>query len=358
MSAELVDLGIVLARLLRRWRRYAAVALIAGAAMYGITFLMPTWYRSRTVLLPPEESESMIPGLSAFRFLTRMPSIAGTEYATTGDVYRAILLSRSVMQTVADRFGLAAVYHTRGDENTVKELRNHVKVTLGADGLLTIEVEDRDKGRAAGMANSFATELDRFNVERRNSEAKRTRIFLERRVAETDSASRRSEASLQAYQESHHVVAPIESQSASVAPLADLMARQTSIQVQLAVLRTYLRDDNERVLQLKTELDELNRRIGQAPQVVGELARLIRDVRLYQQTYTLLVAQLEDARLREAMDTPTITILDEAVPVSKRARPLRGIWALAAAVLAAGIAVVWDERRGASLHVTSGSRVA
>jgi uncharacterized protein involved in exopolysaccharide biosynthesis len=358
MSTDSPDLGAVLARLLRRWRRYVAVAVIAGGSMYGITFLMPTWYRSRAVLLPPEDSESMVPGLSAFRFLTRMPSIAGTEYATTGDVYRAILMSRTVMQSVADTFGLAAVYHTRDNEKTIKELRNHVKVTLGADGLLTIDVEDRDRIRAARMANAFDSELDRFNVERRNTEAKRTRIFLERRVADTDSASRRAERGLQAYQELHHVVAPIESQSASVAPLADLMARQTALQVQLAVLRTYLRDDNERVLQIRTELEELNRRIGQAPQVVGDLARLIRDVRLYQQTYTLLVAQLEDARLREAMDTPTITILDEAVPVNKRARPLRGIWALAAAALAMAATIVWDERRGASLHVASGTRVA
>lgn len=353
-----MDLGLLLNRLLARWRRYTLVALLAGAAMYGTTFLMPTWYRSRAVLLPPEETDQPMAGLSAFRFLTRMPSIAGTEYSTTGDVYRAILTSRSVMQSIVDEFDLRSVYRTKDDEKTVKELRNHVRVTLGADGLIAIEVEDRARERAARIANAFAAQLDRFNVERRNTQAKRTRMFLDRRVAETDSASKHAEQALRAYQETHHVIAPVEAQAAAVAPLADLMARQVSLQVQLAVLRTYLHDDNDRVLQLRTELDELNRRIAQAPQVEGDLARLVRDVKLYQQTYALLVGQLEEARLRETMDTPTVTVLDEAVPVNKRARPLRGIWALAAAVLAATASIGWDEFRASRSNESARSRVA
>jgi uncharacterized protein involved in exopolysaccharide biosynthesis len=358
MATDSLDLGAALGRVLRRWRRYALITVLCGAAMYGITFLMPTWFHARAVLLPPEETDQPLSGLAAFQFLNRMPSIAGNEFHTTGDVYRAILLSRTIMQSIVDRFRLHDEYRLKEDEKAVKELRNHVKVTLGADGLLTIEVEDRDRDQAAHMANAFVGELDRFNVERRNSQAKRTRLFLERRVAETDSLSKHAEVALRAYQEQHHVIAPLEAEAASVGPLAELMARQVSLQVQLSVLRSYLREDNERVVQVRTELDGLNERIAQAPQVEGDLARLIRDVKLYQQSYALLVAQLEEARLRETMDTPTVTVLDEAVPIQKRARPLRGIWAIAAAMLAVAATVAWDEYRGARVDRASSSRVA
>lgn len=348
-----------LRRVLSRWRRYVVIGLLSGSAMYGLTFLMPTWYRSRAVLLPPEESDQMSSGTMAFRFLAKMPTIGGgTEYYTPGDVYRAILVSRSVMDAIVRRFDLVRLYRVRSVEKAVKELRNHVRVTLRADGLIAVDVEDRSRERAAQMANAMIEELDRYNVERRNTQARRTRIFLERRIAETDSLSKKTEAALRSYQETHHVVVPLDAQASAAAPLGELMARKVALEVQLSVLRSYLRESNERIVQLQNELDQLNGRLSQAPQLEGELARLIRDVRLHQQTYLLLTAQLEEARLREAMDTPTVAVLDDAVPVERRAYPLRAPWALAALVLAVAATVAWDERRSAPGEVPAQPRVA
>jgi uncharacterized protein involved in exopolysaccharide biosynthesis len=327
--------------------------------MYGFTFAMPNWYRSRAVLLPPEESDQMSSGTLAFRALARLPTIGGgTDYYTPGDVYRAILVSRSVMDAIVSRFDLVRVYRVGSREKAVKELRNHVRVTLRADGLITIDVDDRSRDRAAQMANAMVEELDRYNVERRNTQARRTRIFLERRIAETDSLSKRAEVSLRAYQEQHHVVVPLDAQAMAAAPLGELMARKIALEVQLSVLRSYLRENNERVVQLQNELEQLNVRLAQAPRLEGELARLIRDVKLHQQTYLLLTVQLEEARLREAMDTPTVAVLDDAVPVERRAYPLRVPWAIAALALAVAATVAWDERRAAPGHVKAHTRVA
>lgn len=351
MSEPGFDAGPILARILGRWRRYLLIGLLSAGAMYGLTFLMPPTYRSRAALLPPEETDQLGANLMAFRFMTRMPGLGGTtEYHTTGDVYRAILMSRTVLQSIVDQFDLRSVYRMKSNEKTLKNLRSNTKITLGADGLLAIEVEDRSRERAAAMANALIEELDRYNVERRNTQAKRTRMFLERRVGETDSLSKQAEAALRKYQEVHHVVAPVEMESAVVQPLAELMARKVALEVQLSVLRSYLREDNERVLQVRTELEQLNKRIGEAPRLENELSRLIRDVKLYQQTYILLTGQLEEARLRETMDTPTVTVLDYAVPVERRASPRRSLWALAALGLSVIACIAWDERRTTTTH--------
>jgi uncharacterized protein involved in exopolysaccharide biosynthesis len=225
---------------------------------------------------------------------------------------------------------------------------------LAADGTIAIEVEDRSRERAALMANAMIEELDRYNVEKRNSQAKRTRIFLENRVAETDSLSRMAEKLLRTYEEEHHIVAPVQAEASSVAPLADLMARQVALDVQLAVLRSYLHENNERVLQIRTELEQLNAQIARAPRIESEIGRLVRDVKIYQQTYVMLISQLEEARLRETMDTPTVSVLDEAVPVQKRARPLRAIWAGGALMLTVLALILWDQRH----LVGNGSREA
>lgn len=342
----LLDFGGLAARVGARGRRHVVNALAAGLVMYGLTWLMPPWYRATAVILPPEETEQAGGMFEMQRFLSRMPTFGAlSSFYTPADIFRAILLSRTVQQAVTERFDLQRVYHKPSTEKTLKEFRSHLRVVLNNDGTISVAVEDRSRERAAKMANTMIVELDRFNVERRNFQAKRTRIFLEHRVAETDSLSKLSEALLRRYQEQHHVVAPPEAENASVGPLADLMANKMNLEVQLSVLRSYLREDNERVVQMRMQLGGLNRRIAALPAVQTLLGRLMRDVRLYQQTYLLLSAQLEDARLRETMDTPTVTVLDTAVPPERRSKPVRVLWTGAAMALAALVSILLAERR-------------
>jgi uncharacterized protein involved in exopolysaccharide biosynthesis len=344
-STSVFEFGDLLARIGARWRRHVLTAVIAAAVVYGLTFMMPSWYRSNTVILPPEETEQLGSGLAMQRLLSHMPSISGLGNAyTAADVFQAILVSRTVSEAVAQRFGLMGVYHKKSMEKTVNEFRRHARVTLNPDGTISIGVEDRSRQRAADLANAMVYELDRFNVERRNFQAKRSRIFLERRVGDIDSLSKGSEALLRVYQERHHVVAPAEVEASNVGPLADLMAQRINLEVQLSVLRSYLREDNEGVIQTRSRLEQLDRQLATLPGVQNELARLSRDVRLYQEVYVLLSAQLEAARLREVMDTPTVTLLDPAVPTERRARPVRRLWAGAAFALAALASVLWNER--------------
>ena len=75
-----------------------------------------------------------------------------------------------------------------------------------------------------------------------------------------------------------------------------------------------------------------------------ELGRMMRDARVYQQVYLLLTSQLEDARFREAMDTPTVTVLDEALPPERKVRPVRWLWGIAGALVAGLTSLLWDER--------------
>ncbi|MNC98323.1 hypothetical protein D3C83_162490 [compost metagenome] len=52
-----------------------------------------------------------------------------------------------------------------------------------------------------------------------------------------------------------------------------------------------------------------------------------------QQVFLLLTAQLEEARIREAMDTPTIQILDPARPAEIPSWPRKSWIALSGALL-------------------------
>ena len=112
------------------------------------------------------------------------------------------------------------------------------------------------------------------------------------------------------------------------------------LEVRLGVLRSYLNEDNEQIVQTRTELDQLKERISSLPALESELSRLIRDQKIQEQLYLLLTSELEQARIRETMDTPTVQVLDVAVPPERPSRPRRLILTLAAGILGFSVAAV------------------
>ena len=343
--AEL-DLQSLTARVWRYRGRVIAASVTAGALALLIAFLLPNWYQAKVVILPPDESDLLSNLKFANRALTKFPQFGQiADFFTPADIFRATLKSRTTEEYVADKFALQRVYKLKSRQKTLKQLEVLTSIKLWGDGTISLTVEDRDPKRAAAMAMAYIEALDRFNIEKRNSSAHQVRLFLERRTAETDSLLHENERVLREYQEGHHTVAPTIG-STGVQSAADVMARKMMLQVRLGVLRTYLREDDQQVVQTRTELDQLNKQIGALPSLETELARLVRNYKVQEQLYLMLSSELEEARITELQDTPTVTVLDPAIPPERHSRPRRVTIALAAAFLAFLSSVTFVAVRG------------
>jgi tyrosine-protein kinase Etk/Wzc len=331
------DLAILLRRLGRNAGRVVAFAVLAGALAFAAGFLLPRWYRATAVILPPDESDLLGNLGMASRALGKFPTLGSIgEYFTPADIYKATLKSRMAQEYVAKRFDLQSVYRLRSRERTLKVLSLRTSVRLSPDGTISVSVDDRDPTRAAGMAEAYLQALDEFNIQKRTSQARRTREFLERRLLETDSLLRVSETRLRDYQQAHHVVAPAPNGGTDAASpaAADVLARKMLLEVRLGVLRSYLREDAEQVVQTRTELEQLKSRIAALPVLREDLGRLTRDAMVQEQLYVLLTTELEQARIQELRDTPTVQVLDAPVPPERPARPRKLVLAAVASLLA------------------------
>ena len=337
-----LDIRAVMVAAWRERGRIAVTTVATALITLGIAFLLPRWFRAQAVILPPEESDLLSNMALAQRALTKFPAFGIlSDYFTPADIFKAVLLSRSVQEALVDRFDLQNLYKQKSRENTLKTLKAHYRVKLNPDGTISVTVEDRDPRRAAQMANAFLEELDRYNIEKRNSQARRTREFLERRVADTDSLLRRAETVLRKYQETQKAVAPVGPGTGDIQAAADVMSRKLALEVRLGVLRGYLQEDNDQVVQARTELEALNSRIATLPELQSDLARFTRDYKVQEQLLLLLTGELEQARIRETMDTPTVQVLDPAVPPERHSRPKRLIVSVLAGLLAFAGSVMW-----------------
>jgi uncharacterized protein involved in exopolysaccharide biosynthesis len=320
--------------LLRRHRRFVLLnTVLAALVAVVVSLLLPKWYTARAVLLPPAEEE-MAGGLS--QLLPRgFGAIKLPGAPTLSDLFVSVLKSRTVGEHLVGRFDLLRRYRQKDVERALRELRKHTTIQLGEEGTISVAVEDRRPAIAASMANAYVEELDNFNRLTRSTSARRTRAFIEERLAVARQDLAAAEDRLRDYQQKRNVatVSPEARGEAEIG--ARLMAQKIALGVKASVLRQSLDESSEEVRRVNEELAAVGRQLAALPEAGVETMRLWRDLKVQEQVFELLTAQLEEARIRETRDTPTVQVLDPAAIPLHKSRPVR--WLIALAGLSLGL---------------------
>jgi uncharacterized protein involved in exopolysaccharide biosynthesis len=95
--------------------------------------------------------------------------------------------------------------------------------------------------------------------------------------------------------------------------------------------------------------------MARLPGIKQEGARLSLDIEIQRRVYTLLTAQLEEARLEQDRGVSSIAVLDAARAPTLRARPRRFMITLIALGTAVALAGVWVGLRVRSSYAPSGA---
>lgn len=326
---ETLRTEIVLDFLRQHWRRVLLWAVLGAAIGFAISYVIPPTYRATAVILPPEEDELTAALSLSRRSLGNLGALGKIgSYFTQADVALAILRSRTVHENVVRDLELETVYHSKNIEEAVRVLGKKVRVRISSDGSIAVSAEDKTSERAAAIANAFMSELDSYNQQFRSFRGRRIRQFLESRLAECDSTLHQVENRLAAYQEEEGTILLPPDAGGVGSGASALLGQVVAAEVQLELLRSFSSPTSEEVMRQEALVNQLRRQIGSLPATQTAGARLLREWAVQQQLFALLTAQLEQARIREAMDTPTIEILDRAVPPYRRAWPRRAWVAL------------------------------
>jgi len=314
-----------------RWLRVGAWAVGFAVVAYLVSFLVPPVFQARAVILPPDDDDlasafsAQRRSLGSFGALSRL---GGGSYFTQGDVAMATLRSRTAREQLEQRFHLAAVYKQKSVDDVDHTLAGNSSIQTANDGTITVTVKDASAQRAADLANGYLDALDDLNRVFRTLRARRTRVFLEQRVAQTDSTLHDAERQLVAYQSRKGSLVLPPDASVEGQTGAALIAQKLQADVQLALIGTYASPQSEVYRAQQVQVEELGRQIGRLPATQTGAAEIVRRVAIQQQLLALLTSQLEDARIREIMDMPTIQVLEAARPPQRHIWPRRSLLAL------------------------------
>lgn len=318
--------------------------LLAGLAALGISFLIPPTFTASTQFMPPQQQQS-----SAAAMLQSLGALGGLAGAASGiknpnDQFVSLLKSRTLQDTLIERFKLQERYDKKYSEDTRAELSKNARISSGKDGLIRIEVDDDEPAFAAELANAHVQELTLLLGRLAVTEAQQRRLFFEKQLKDAKDKLTQAEQALQAT--GVNASALKANPQSAVAGLAQLQAAITAQEVKVASMRGYLTENAPDFRQALTELTALKAQLGQAEKAQapaqpgdGDYIARYRDFKYFETLYELFAKQYELARVDESREGAVIQVVDVAQAPEKKSKPKKAIIAVLA-TLATGFALL------------------
>lgn len=255
-------------------------------------------------------------------------------------LYTEILLSRRAVEEAIIKFGIMEEEKFKYMFDAVKFFRTN-KMEISTDklsGTLEIGIYDKNPSRAKEIADFMIFQLNKINAEMNVMNAKNNREFLESRLNNVKQDLKNVEDSLILFQNEYGVAPELSVQAATKVEF-ELEAEVKSEELKLELLRKILspgepeiKTQEEKIGILKEELNSIKSSptdrssllgLKGSPDVVMNFLRLKRNVEVQNKILTTIIPILEQSKIEEKRETPTVIILDPPNIPDKKAKPKR-----------------------------------
>lgn len=348
-----------------RRRMLLRVTMLTGTLGLIVALLSPNQYESSTRIMPPQQTGTSAAMLAALagRGATQggLAGVAGSLLGgrSNGALFVSLLRSGSIAGRLIDRFELQRVYGKRYRQDTARRLSAYSTIAEDTkSGVITIAVRDRDRQRAKEMAQAYVEELNLLVARVNTSSARREREFIETRIADVKRDLDQAQQEMSAFSASHTAIDIREQTRATVDSGARLQGQLIAAEGELDSLGQIYGADNvrlraaqARVGLLRKELEHATGGEGtdethpypalkQLPALAVPWANLYRRVRTQETVLEMLSAQYETARIEEAKDIPTVSVIDAAGVPEKKSSPHRLLIVVGASAAGFGVCLM------------------
>ncbi len=317
---------------------YLIIAIIVAIFVF---FVMDPIFKSKATV----KSTSTESSLSSLMGMTGLPGIG--EFSDLGGggtlkeltIYENILLSRKCVEETILHFNLNSEWEFKYFEDAIKFFREGV-VEIDKDkigGTLDISVYDKNPVRAKEIVDFLIMKLNENYIAMNVLNAKNNRIFIESRYNLAKENLTTIEDSLKNYQDKYGIAPDIQVQASIKAEL-ELETALKSEEVKLDVLSKIFQKDQpeiriqeEKIVALRTQLTDIQNNsqsesklnMKGMPKVVIDYLRIKRDVEIQNKILATLIPLLEQSKIEENRNTPTVIVLDPPFVPEKKVKPKR-----------------------------------
>lgn len=309
--------------------------IAAGLLALAYSFTITPTFTATTKFMPPQQQQSsaasLLAGLGA---LGGLAGAAGIK--SPADQYVAFLNSNSVRDALVDRFKFMERLPTNSREDARNAVGGSAVIVNGKDGLISIDISDKDPVFAAQLANAYVDELGKLLNRLAVTEAQQRRLFFEKQLTNAKNNLAKAEEALAASGVSSLV---LKSTGAAVAAVAQLKGQIAAQEIKLASMRGYLTESAPDFKQAQTELSAARNQLRRAEETEPAMGvsrsdrdyiAKLRDFKYYETLFELFTKQYEMARIDESREGAVIQVLDLAQPPEHKVKPKKALMAIMA----------------------------
>ena len=354
----LLDGLIVLSRRKQILLRSTLAAALLSTA---IAWLLPNRYTATAKILPPQQSQSLATAMiGQLGALGPVAALAQKDLGlkNPNDVYVGMLRSRTVADELIRRFDLLRIYGEHRMSDARRKLENASSITVGKEGFISISVEDRDRSRAAQLANNYVDQLRQLTQVLAVTEAGQRRLFFERQLQEAKNNLADAEQALKETEQTTGMIQLEGQAKAIIESVGKVRALIAAKEVELHAMRLFSTEQNpdvrlheEQLAGLRLQLGLLEKQgggagnlqvpAGNVPEAGLQYIRKLRDVKYCETIFEVLAKQYEAAKLDEAKSGAVIQVLDPALEPERKSSPRRTLIIVSASLLGLCAAAAW-----------------
>ena len=308
------------------WRATLA-GVVAGAL---VASFVPRSYEATARILPPLTRNRAM-AASALRALgvwKKHPVFDATG-AGAGDVYVDALRSRTVGDTLVDRFSLQSVYAASDRTQARRELERATEISASREGLITVVIRDRDAWRAAALANSYIEQLGTMLQSMAEAEARARASFYRQQVGQARAQLAVAENNLKQVAERTGVVNPDLQAKLALQTYVQLREQIALKEADVRSMQTFAAVENPDLIRtqgelaaLRSQLHKLSIGTGSAglvslssfPEAEREFLHAQRESQICELLLQDLQKLLHAAEMDSGKDAIVIGIIDRATP--------------------------------------------
>lgn len=330
-----------------KWRKlYYAVVGFGTLLATLIVFLIPNEYITFASVRGSSSGVNMTKLMQSSGALAGLGALADFAVGAGGgeiDYLAAILSSKTVQDSMIERFNLRKRYSLTKIEDVREKLRDNTIINKNIQSeIISFGVYDEDPFIAMQMTQYYLILLNQIYTSLNEQAAKNNREHLEKRYHETLKELSDYEDSLKTFQRKYGVYEIKTQTEAAIKAAASLKSEAMIKEVELGMKRKMYAESSqeikrleEEISQLKSKMDEMftgegaenNRTLflpfHQSPEIGLAYIRLYRNVQIYNELVKVLVPLLEQARLQEKRESPSLVVLDHPTLPEKKAKPKR-----------------------------------
>lgn len=226
---------------------------------------------------------------------------------STGDPLESmaqIIESQPIAEMAARHLGFLREDMTpEAREEVIEEVQGALSTErVGLTNLIRISAVHTDPPRAMEIANGTAEVFVQWDLNEKNKQARKVREFIEEQLATVEKKLHASEEAFMSFKGTHVG-------TETISPLSDQL---TTFKMQLAELQLRATEKHPDVVRLKQRVADIETQIASIPGGETEYSRVVREMKLNEQLYTLFKQKFEEARIAEAEKISDVSIVDYA----------------------------------------------